>query len=128
MKKSIIFLFVLFAVIPCKSKPTTGQKPAEGVTDTIAVIARWEADHPDYYMRFLRNQLLEQKVLNPGITKALHIEKPETVYWSVLQSGELALLNYDDAPATVRFDGQTIQLEPYSILVKRLLKGSSSGK
>ncbi len=82
----------------------------------------------DYYMRFLRSRLLELKGLDPGITKALHMEKPETVYWSVLRSGELALLNYDDAPATVRFDGVTMQLEPYSIRLKQLTREAPSMK
>jgi hypothetical protein len=82
----------------------------------------------DFSMGSLRSRLLELKGLNPDITKALNMEKPETVFWSVLQSGELALLNNADAPATVRFDETALRLEPYSISLKRLTGQSSSKK
>jgi len=74
----------------------------------------------DYYVRFVGRQLRELSGLHLSVKQALLMEKPETVYWSVLESGELALLNFDDAPATVRFAGRTLRLEPYSILLEKL--------
>lgn len=73
-----------------------------------------------YYVRFVHDKLLELNELNPDIMKAMRMEKPETVYWSVLKSKELVILNDDDEPATVRFEGRTIKLEPHSIFLKQL--------
>lgn len=87
-----------------------------------------EANPSEYYLRFLRSHLLEINGYHPYMLKALQMDKPETVYWSLLQNGELALLNYDDAPATVRFDGKTIQMEPYSICIKQLTRKLSVEK
>lgn len=71
-------------------------------------------------MRFVRRQLRELNGLHPAVKQALLMEKPDTVYWSVLETGELALLNFDDAPATVQFAGRTLRIEPYGILLERL--------
>jgi len=74
----------------------------------------------DFYIRFVRRQLQGLSGLHPEVKQALLMEKPDTVYWSVLESGELALLNFDDAPATVQFAGRTLHLEPYSIVLEKL--------
>jgi hypothetical protein len=79
-------------------------------------------------LHFVRRQLQELNGLHPGVTQALRMEKPETVYWSVLQSGKLAPLNFDDAPATVRFAGRTLRVEPYGILLEPLIRESSAKK
>jgi len=84
------------------------------------IIYRGEWLPPDYYVRFVGRQLRELGGLHPGVKQALLMEKPDTVYWSVLESGELALLNFDDEPATVHFAGRTLRLEPYSILLEKL--------
>jgi hypothetical protein len=75
--------------------------------------------HPEpvhYYVSFLRSQLRNLSVLSTDVRTALGIEKPEEVYWSVLNNQKLALLNYDDDEATVRLaGGKTIKIPPYAI-------------
>jgi hypothetical protein len=56
--------------------------------------------------------------LRPEVHRALQIEKPQEVYWSVLEGGKLALLNFTDHEASVRFPGGNIlHVQPYGILM-----------
>lgn len=67
------------------------------------------------YARFVRDRLRMLDSLRPPVSRALRMEKPASVYWSVLENGLLALLNFGDDPATVRLsDGRTIRLERYT--------------
>lgn len=67
------------------------------------------------YARFVRDQLRALDCLRAPVRRALRMEKPHWVYWSVLENGLLALLNFGDDPATVRLsDGRTVELEPYT--------------
>jgi hypothetical protein len=46
------------------------------------------------------------------------MEKPQEVYWSVLEGGKLALLNFTDHEAQVRLPGgKTLSVQPYGILI-----------
>jgi hypothetical protein len=100
---------------------SVAQRWEQGDTGKGRVIRyRGESLPAEYYLYFVRRELRELSGLNPGVAQALRMEKPETVYWSVLQSGELAMLNFDDAPATVRFAGRTLHLDPYAILLEKL--------
>ncbi len=73
----------------------------------------------EYYARFVRDQLLRLDVLRPEIRQALALEKPEFVYWSVLEGGRLALLNFDDEEAALRLpSGRQRRLKPYSIAIE----------
>jgi hypothetical protein len=76
----------------------------------------WSAQ--EYYLNFVRRRLRELSNLHPQTMEALRMDKPDTVYWSVLQNGQLALLNFDDDPATVTFAGEKLRLDPYSIVLK----------
>ncbi|MBI4582710.1 MAG: family 20 glycosylhydrolase [Planctomycetes bacterium] len=63
---------------------------------------------PDHYARFIREQL---QILLPG-----PIQKPDLVFGSLLESGELFFLNFSDDPATVRLpDSASLTLPPYGI-------------
>jgi len=71
---------------------------------------------PDAYAGFIRAEALKIPSLDPSIRRALAMTKPPGVYWSVLESGKLALLNFDGRPATVTMtDGAPMSLKPYSI-------------
>lgn len=73
--------------------------------------------HPEvaYYMQFLREQL-PRLPLSSRFHQALEMQRPSNVYWSVLTNGKLALLNFDDNPATARLSGgRTIHLKPYEV-------------
>lgn len=73
----------------------------------------------EYYARFVRDRLRKLDVLRPAVRAALAIEKPEFVYWSVLEGGRLALLNFDDAEAQIQLGrGRTVRLAPYTIALE----------
>jgi len=70
----------------------------------------------DYYARFVKRQLLQVTDLDPRIREALALEKPAEVYWSVLASGDLALLNFTDDPVDIHLAaGRTAHVESYGI-------------
>jgi hypothetical protein len=70
----------------------------------------------EYYARFIRSELRRLGSLRPPIRRALEIEKPEFVYWSVLENGRLALLNFEDDEAHIRLaGGRSLRLPPYRI-------------
>jgi len=108
---------------------SVAQRWEQGETGKGRVI-RYRGDSlpAEYYLHFVRRQLQELNGLHPGVTQALRMQKPETVYWSVLESGQLALLNFDDDPAAVRFSGRTLRVEPYGILLEPLIRESSAKK
>ena len=108
---------------------SVAQRWEQGETGKGRVI-RYSGDSlpAEYYLRFVGRQLQQLNNLHRSVTQALRMEKPDTVYWSVLQSGQLALLNFDDLPATVRFAGRTLRMEPYGILLEPLIRESSANK
>lgn len=70
----------------------------------------------EHYARFVRKELRGMTAFRPEIRQALAMEKPELVYWSVLENGRLALLNFDDHEAVVRLQGgRTLRLKPYTV-------------
>jgi hypothetical protein len=71
------------------------------------------------YCRFVRNELRAMANVRPQIRRALSMEKPPNVYWSVLSNGQLVLLNFGDNQAAVRLErGKTLRLAPYSIVME----------
>ena len=70
------------------------------------------------YIDFIRRQLLNSKQLRPEIHRALEMEKPTEVYWSVLEGGKLALLNFTEHEAQVRLPGgKTLSVPAYGIVM-----------
>jgi hypothetical protein len=68
------------------------------------------------YAEFVRELLLKTPSIRPPIRAALQMEKPATVFWSVLENGKLALLNFGSHSATVRLaNGKTITIAPYEM-------------
>ena len=57
------------------------------------------------FAEFVRELLLKTPSIHPRIRAALQMEKPPTVYWSVLENGKLVLLNFSTRAATVRLSG-----------------------
>ena len=73
--------------------------------------------HPGipYYMRFLTTEL-RKLPLSPRVHRALEMQRPSSVYWSVLTNGKLALLNFSDNAANIRLaDNRAIWLKPYEV-------------
>lgn len=77
-----------------------------------------DPEPPDEFVNFIRRQLLDSKQVRPRNHRALEIEKPRKVYWSLLDNGKLALLNFSDDPARVQLpDQRVVQMRPYSIVM-----------
>jgi hypothetical protein len=83
-----------------------------------AIFFLGEVEPPNDYIDFIREQLRGLPQLRPEVHRALQIDKPQEVYWSVLEGGKLAILNFTDHEAQVRLPGgNTLQVEPYGILM-----------
>lgn len=66
------------------------------------------------YAGFVKDLLLKMPSIHPRIKDALRMDKPATVYWSVLDNGKLALLNFDGRTQAVRLaSGQSVVMPPY---------------
>lgn len=67
-----------------------------------------------YFAEFMRETLIKMPSIHPRIRAALAMEKPSTVFWSVLENSKLALLNFHGRAATVRLQGgKTVVIPPY---------------
>ena len=81
-----------------------------------AIFYEGDPEPPDEYVEFVREQLRTMTQLRPEIHRALEIDKPRDVYWSVLEGGKLALLNFTDQKAQVHVGGaRVLDLPPYTI-------------
>ncbi len=70
---------------------------------------------PDYYARFVREQVGKLPGIRESYRQAVRMKKPDLVYWSVLETGKVALLNFSDEPAMIEVrPGRRVALEPYS--------------
>jgi len=96
---------------------TVSRRWRQGLTGQGRVIFfRGDPEPGEPYARFVRDQLRQLDQLRPPIRRALRMDKPPSVYWSVLESGALALLNFSDDPALVRLaDGRSLELDPYTV-------------
>lgn len=66
------------------------------------------------YSEYVRDLLLKTPSIHPRIHAALRMQKPDTVYWSVLENGKLALLNFSARTATVRLaNGRVVTIGAY---------------
>jgi hypothetical protein len=84
-------------------------------------VVLWKGDliPSQSYAQFIRELLLQMNSLHPQVQAALRMQKPGSVYWSVLENGKTALLNFSDSPAKVRlFKGRTVTLPPYEMAME----------
>ena len=71
------------------------------------------------YAEFVRDLLLKTPSIRPEVRSALRMEKPATVFWSVLENGKLALLNFGNHPAAVRVaGGKIVNIAPYEMTME----------
>lgn len=60
--------------------------------------------------------------LHPGIKDALRMTRTHGVYWSVLESAKIAMVNFSNHPATVRLAGAKaggpVTIPPYEIRLR----------
>ena len=68
------------------------------------------------YAEFVRELLLKTPSIRPQTLAALRMQKPASVFWSVLENGKLALLNFSSRPATAHLaNGRMIKIAPYEM-------------
>ena len=76
-----------------------------------------DPEPPQPYARFVRDELRKVEQLREPTRRALRMEKPDTLYWSILENGLTLLLNFSDDPAEARLgDGRLLRVEPYAIV------------
>jgi hypothetical protein len=87
-----------------------------------AIVYYGDAIPSEFYAEFVADELRKMKGLDPRIQAALRMTRTPGVYWSVLESGKVALLNFSDHPGTVRLEGSkagaAITIAPYEIALK----------
>jgi hypothetical protein len=72
-----------------------------------------------HYIGYVGDALRAMPTLHPAIQRGLRLRSSADVYWTALSNGSLALLNFDDRPATVRLaSGKTVRMEPYTIAIE----------
>jgi len=80
------------------------------------IIWRGDLIPSECYSEFVHELLLKTTSIRPQTRDALRMEKPANVYWSVLENGKLALLNFGSQKAAVRLaSGKRIQIPPYEM-------------
>src|SRR5208337_2379537 len=103
--------------ITVEGDTSLAQKWLEGDTGKGRVVL-WRGDliPSQSYAEFVRELLLKTPAIRPEIRAALQTEKPSTVFWSVLENGKLALLNFCSRPARVTLaSGKTVAIPPYEM-------------
>ena len=84
------------------------------------ILYRGDREPPSRFAEFIKQQVETLPGLDSRTRRMLKVRKPAEVYVSVLQSGTLAVLNYDDDPVRIVALGSgQVTVDPYSI---RLLK------
>jgi hypothetical protein len=84
-----------------------------------AIFWRGDSIPAEFYATFIRKQLLAMSQLDPRVQAALRMSRPAGVYWSVLESGKIALLNFSDDAAMVRLaEGKAVRIAPYEIALE----------
>ena len=84
-----------------------------------AFFYRGDAIPAEFYAEFIREQLLKMPRIRPQVRAALGMDKPAGVFWSVLENGKLALLNFSNRTALLRLDGgKALKIDPYEIAME----------
>jgi len=73
----------------------------------------------EFYSKFVREKVRQLPQVRASIRSALGMRKPVEVFWSVLENGKLALLNFSDNAATVRLEsGKAVRIDPYEMVLE----------
>lgn len=71
-----------------------------------------------YGLGFIASQLRRLPQLRPETRAALELRTSDGAFWSVLETGSLALLNFADEEVVVRLPGGgTVTLAPYAVAI-----------
>lgn len=67
-----------------------------------------------YFAEFVRDLIARTETINPRLRAAAKMDKPNTVFYSVLENGKVALLNFNGKPATIKLaSGRIVTMGPY---------------
>lgn len=84
-----------------------------------AIVYYGDAVPSEFYTEFIAGELKKMPDLRPATKAALRMTRPPGVYWSALESGKTALLNFSEHPATVRLaSGAAVNIAPYEIALQ----------
>ncbi len=111
--------------------PYWSRTPLGTVEDDFSVYNRWlrgetgsgevifyrgDREPPHRYADFIKQRLENEPSLDHRTKRMIQAKKPAEVYVSVLQSGTLAVLNYNDNPVQIQPPGsKAITLQAYGI-------------
>lgn len=70
------------------------------------------------YGDFVESILETTPDLHPGVARLLRIDHPPQVFSSLLETGDLLLLNYSNRSVGLNLEEEGIKLEPYSIFLR----------
>ncbi len=71
-----------------------------------------------YYIEFVRDTLRKMTVLSAPLRRALNARTSRDLFWTLMEDGSLALLNYSDTVGLVRFpEGKEVRVPPYHIQI-----------
>lgn len=70
------------------------------------------------YGDFVESILETTPNLHPGVARLLQIDQPPQVFSSLLQTGDLLLLNYSNRSVEFTLEGEPVEMGPYSILLR----------
>ena len=115
--------------------PERPRGPLQTVEGDLSAWRRWQAGETgkgrviffsgdpepgEPYARFVLDELRKLAHLRPAVRDALRMDKPAGVYWSVLETGDMMLLNFSDDDARVTLTGgRSFTMRPYTIRLER---------
>ncbi|MCC6588490.1 MAG: beta-galactosidase [Bryobacterales bacterium] len=86
------------------------------------IVYHGDAIPAEFYAEFVADELRKMPDLHPGIKDALRMTRTPGVYWSVLESGKIAMLNFSNHPGTIRLAGAKagapVTIPPYEIALR----------
>lgn len=106
--------------ITVEGDQSIAQKWLAGDTGPGKVVL-WRGDlvPGEFYAEFLKDLMMKLPQIRPETRGALAMEKPLNVYWSVLQNGKVALLNFSNHAATVKLrGGRAVTIAPYEMAME----------
>jgi len=127
---TVIFPYFLNATLATvEGDPSTFQRWSSGDVGK-GRFCRYVGDDepPDLYAEFVRERLLEVRDLSPVVRIALEMERPDKVFLSARERGDLLALNFHDVPAKLSHRAiGTVEMGPYSVKVLCVKQDAESG-
>jgi len=111
----------------------TREGPLQSVEGDSTVFRRWQKGETgkgramlfagqtepfSAFVEYVRRELPKVEGMSAAVREAVTMRKPDDTFWTVMEDGRVALLNYGDEAAVVTLSGgRTVTLVPYSFWV-----------